>query len=132
MKSAILLALLVPAAASATPTGEFVARWQAASQVAKPASGTPNAGEILARPEIKALLEEFMSAAMNYRRQILDARAAGRPPRACPPKEFNVTTDAVLADIRALPPEWQSRDFADSLGATIDRRYPCTGKEAKR
>lgn len=127
MKFVILLAALVlPATASATPTGVFVARWAAASRVAKPAGSTATAEQTLATPELKALLDEFATVAGDYRRQVIEARAAGKPPRACPPKNVELTIDGVLAEIRRLPPAWQSRDFAESFGAVMDKRYPCT------
>lgn len=116
------LALLIPSAA-ATPTGEFVARWDAASRAS--AVADKSAIEVLATSELKALLDEFASVAGNYRQQILSARAAGKTPRACPPQSVDLTIDAVVADVRALPPEWQKRDFADSFAVVLDKRYPC-------
>ncbi|KTF67511.1 hypothetical protein ACNFJ7_05510 [Sphingomonas sp. HT-1] len=115
----------------ATPTGQFVARWQAASQAAKPAGSAVTAEQALATPELKALLDEFAAVAGAYRRQLLDARAAGKPPRACPPSQVDLTVDAVLAEVQTLPAAWQSREFADSFGAVMDKRYPCASLSAR-
>ena len=126
MRLAIMaVSILLPAVASATPTGQFVSRWQAASQAAKAAAKTTTAEQALASPELKTLMDEFAAVAGNYRRQILDARVAGRPPRACPPAEVDLTVESILAQIPKLPPVWQTRDFADSFGAIMDKRYPC-------
>ncbi|AJP72438.1 hypothetical protein [Sphingomonas hengshuiensis] len=125
MKAIMLLAaILAPASVSATPTDQFIARWEAASRAPKQPGVT--AEQALATPELKALVEEFFAVANEYRRQILEARAAGTPPRACPPKSLDLSIDTVLADIRSLPTTWQSRDFADSFGAALDKRYPCS------
>lgn len=126
MKTTFLaLTLTLPTAAAATQTGTFIALWDAASR-ARAVDGK-TAAQTLATPKLKALLDEFASVAGAYRQQILDARAAGKTPRACPPKSLDLTVDAVVADVRALPPAWQTRDFAESFGAALDKRYPCGG-----
>lgn len=121
----LVVSLVLPVTASATPTGEFIARWDAASR--KPKVEGKTAIETMATPEVLALVNEFGVVAGTYRDQILKARAAGQPPRACPPKEVDLTIDAVLAEVRALPVAWRSRDFAESFGAVMDKRYPCAG-----
>ena len=128
MKHAFALSalLIVSAPAAAMPTSAFISRWEAASHLSKDQAQGLTAAAVANRPEVKALFVEFSDAAQAYRRQILDARTAGRAPRACPPKDVNLTIDGVVADIRRLPADWQSRELSDSFGAAMDRRFPCS------
>jgi hypothetical protein len=122
------VALCVPVAALAMPAGEFVTRWQAASKVSMRAGLTPE--QIAASPELKTLFAEFSTAARNYRQQVLSARAAGTQPRACPPKDVNLSVDGVIADVEHLPAGWQSRELSDTFADAMDHRYPCTAGAA--
>lgn len=118
---AALSSLATPA--FAMPTAEFIARWHAASRISKASGLSPR--EVAALPEIKTLGSEFASAAYAYRQQILAARAAGRLPRACPPKDVDLSIDGIIADVERLPNGWQSRDLSDTLAQALDRRHPC-------
>ena len=126
-------ALAVPTAASAMPTAEFVERWNNASnaiaQAAEQSGGQMTAEQAMT-PEVRQLIEEFSAIGDSYRREIMDARAAGDIPRACPPKEVDLTINVVVAEAAALGPEWQSREFGESFAAVMDMRYPCAGSSS--
>ncbi|WP_174297284.1 hypothetical protein [Sphingomonas bacterium] len=123
--------LLSSASASAMPTSMFIARWQAASHVTQQEAQKATTSGIANSAEMQALIAEFSTAGSAYRQQILDARAAGRTPRACPPKDVNITVNDVIAEIARLPTSWQSRELSDSFGAAMDRRFPCPGPNSK-
>jgi hypothetical protein len=127
--SLFVVALCVPAAGTAMPTGEFITRWQAASRVSISTGLTPE--QIAASPELKALFAEFSTAARSYQQQVLSARTAGTQPRACPPKDVNLSVDGVIADLKRLPAGWQSSELSDTFAAAMDRRYPCTAGAAQ-
>lgn len=122
---AVLAVLAAAAPASAMPTSEFISRWQAASHLSRKPGQQLTAAEIADTPEIRLLFGEFSAVAHAYRQQIVDARAAGRQPRACPPKDVDLTIDGVIAEIGRLPGDWRSRDLTSSFGAAMDHRFPC-------
>lgn len=119
--------LLFPAAATAMPTGDFIARWKAASSISRAEAERLSKDRGNASPELQGLLAEFGSVAHQYQNQILSARASGTAARACPTGTVDLTVDGLVADLKRLPTEWQKRELADSFAEVMDRRYPCPG-----
>ncbi len=123
MKRAIVLLpmLFYPAICSATPTAEFVARWDALKKNA----GHASLQDIASRPEAKAYVREFGDAAMALKQKLAEAKNRNQPVDVCPPHEVKLDMEGVMADARQLPAAWQSRPFADSFAQIMKNRYPC-------
>ncbi len=114
----------LPTAAMAMPASQFILEWRAASK--GPVTDAPRSAEMAAAdPRLRRLAAEFSAALDRYRGELLDARAAGKPTRSCPPKEVSLTVDDMVAEIERLPTSWQHREFSDAFAKAMDTRYPC-------
>ena len=116
-----IAALLLPVAAQAAPAmtvNTFLAKvkaLQAQGMLAMTSSDLP-----LVRDEIKG-------DAAAYRAQIEADKAAGKPPRACPPPPGTAKIDAgtLLTEFGAIPPAKRGVSVKAAFYAMMDRRYPC-------
>lgn len=81
--------------------------------------------EVMRSDELALLSGLFARTAAAYRSEILEARTAGRQPRACLPEHGEMSGDGIVADIRSLPTAEQQADFAIVFGRLFDRKYPC-------
>ena len=118
--SVALVAAVLPVAAQAMTVETFLAKakaLQAQGMLAMTSSDLP-----LIRAEVK-------DAGAAYRAQIEADRAAGKPPRACPPPigQAKIDSTVVMAEFGAIPPAKRSISVKAAFYAMMDRRFACKG-----
>lgn len=116
---AALVALCIPAAASAMPVSTFLAKADALQ-----AKGV----RALFASDYKLLKNTIKADALALREERLAAKAAGRRPAYCPTGDGKLGSDDVLQAMRAVPAAQRARtDSRDALRAFFVRRHPCGG-----
>jgi len=117
---AACVATLVAGAAvaqSATTLDAFVAR----------ANRIPLNPAALLMPDTRRLQGEAQTAFTAVRREIADARAAGRTPPACPPERINLNPRQFLGFLNGIPQARRQRmTVTDGVRAWMASRYPCS------
>lgn len=80
----------------------------------------------LLRPDAHRLKGEAERAFANVRREIREARAAGRTPAACPGETINLNVEQLLAFLNGIPQARRQRmSVTDGIRAWMADRYPC-------
>ncbi len=78
------------------------------------------------RPDAHRLKGEAERAFDAVRREIRDARAAGRTPPACPPERINLNPRQLLDFLNGIPQaRRQTLSVTDGIRAWMSSRYPC-------
>lgn len=113
-----LALMLVPVAAQSMTVDEFLAKAAALKAKGMAAMMSPDLG--LVRDEVKA-------ASLAYRAEIDAARAAGKPPRACPPPKGKARIDAgtLIASFETIPPARRGMSVKAAFYSFMDKRFPC-------
>jgi hypothetical protein len=77
-------------------------------------------------PDAHRLKTEAERAFVTVRGEIRDARAAGRPPVACPPERVSLDPRQFLAFLNAIPQSRRQRmTVADGVREWLRARHPC-------
>jgi hypothetical protein len=77
--------------------------------------------------DIGKLKAEGAAAGNYYRARLQADRAAGRPPHSCPPKGSTVTSDQLIAHLRAYPAATRARtSMKIAIADYFAKTYPCT------
>lgn len=73
------------------------------------------------------LAAEILEPVAAYRKQLDDDRAAGRAPRACPPRgtEEKIDGATITAELEKIPDAERGMSMREAIFAYLDRRYPC-------
>ena len=116
--TAIAACLLVPVAAQAMTVETFLAKAKALKAQGMMAVTSPDLS--LVRSEVK-------DAATAYRADLETDKAAGKPPRACPPPVGQTKIDGkvMMTEFEAIPPARRKVSVKTAFYAMMDRRFPC-------
>ena len=114
----VLVLLILPAAAPAMTVAEFLSKAAALQTKGMSAMTSPDLG--LLRAEVQA-------AGESYRAEIEAAKAAGKPPRSCPPPKGQARVDSniLIASFQTSPPAKRSMSVKTAFYSFMDKRYPC-------
>jgi hypothetical protein len=78
------------------------------------------------RPDFHRLQGEAERAFEAVRREIREARTAGRAPPACPPERINLDARQFLGFLNGIPQTRRQRmTVTDGVRAWMASRYPC-------
>lgn len=118
--TATLLLLAAPSA-SAMSVAEFLARAHAL-QAQGPFAPLS--------PDMALLRREVMRIAAAYRADLAAARATGRTPHSCPPRDphFGMTATQLIAELERIPVARRSVSLKSALYAMMRRRFPCRAR----
>lgn len=122
MRRSILLGalalLILPVAAQAMTVDEFLAK--AAALQAK------GVGAMMS-PDLGLLRTEIRTAADSYRADVDSRKAAGKPPRSCPPPkgQAKVDSNTLIASFQTIPAGKRSMSVKTAFYSFMDKRYPC-------
>ena len=112
-----LVALCMPAAASAMPVGTFLTKAEALKAKGFTA---------LFASDFKLLQKTIEADGRALGDEGRAAKAAGRTPAFCPVGRIKLTSDEIIQAMRAVPAAQRPRtDTRDALRAYFARRYPC-------
>ena len=118
----VLIAVLALAAPAVAAPGDM----SVAAYLAKAESlrGQGMAG--LVSDDLGKLREEARGAGRAYRARLAADKAAGKPPRACPPAQIGLQPDQLLAHLRTYPVARRSRiTLNTAMAEWIEKTYPC-------
>lgn len=80
----------------------------------------------LLMPDTRRLQGEAQTAFTAVRREIAEARAAGRTPPACPPERISLNPREFLAFLNGIPQARRQRmSVTDGVRTWMASRYPC-------
>ncbi|HZE46717.1 MAG TPA: hypothetical protein VE087_07560 [Xanthobacteraceae bacterium] len=110
--------LLLPAAAQAMSVEQFLTKAHALQ------AGGPAAA---ASPDLALVRDEIKSSAVAYRADIEADRAAGKPPRSCPPPRGQAKIDSktLVASFETIPAANRDMSVKTAFYAFMDKRYSC-------
>lgn len=78
------------------------------------------------RPDFHRLQREAERSFETVRREVREARAAGRTPPACPPERINLDAREFLGFLNGIPQTRRQRmTVTDGVRAWMASRYPC-------
>ncbi|HEX8381998.1 MAG TPA: hypothetical protein VF592_01345 [Sphingomonas sp.] len=113
--AAMALGLAAPVQAAMT-VGEFIAKANALS-----AKG-PMA---LFSSDLGLLKREMTGVARQLKAEGAQRRAAGLPPRACPPKGAKMGPAELMSAMNAIPPAERGMSLKDGFVRAMSARFPC-------
>jgi len=119
VRFAPLLLLALPAAVSAQsmPVSTFLAKAEALQKKGPLA---------LLSSDIGVLKREVGAAIVSLRSERLAAAAAGHKPAYCPPGKSSMSSNELLAAMRAIPAADRPKtDVRFALKAMLIKKYPC-------
>jgi hypothetical protein len=109
------LGLAVPAQAAMT-VGQFIAK----------ANGLKSKGPIaLFSSDLGLLKREMTGVAQQLKMEGEQRRAAGLPPRACPPKGVKMGPTELMSAMNAIPPAKRGISLKDGFIRAMATRFPC-------
>ena len=81
----------------------------------------------LGSSDLKLLRNQMITVATDYRRDIEDARATGKPPHSCPPPKgkSKLGSNELLAEFERIPPARRGVSTKAAFYDMMKRRYPC-------
>lgn len=77
--------------------------------------------------DLKLLRGHMLSVATDYRRDIDNARAAGKPPHSCPPPKgkTRMGSNELLTEFEKIPSAQRGISTRTAFYDMMKRRYPC-------
>ena len=112
---AALLGLAAPAGAAMT-VGEFLAK----------ANGLRSKGPMAVfSGDLGLLRREMTGVAQQLKAEGEQRRAAGLPPRACPPKGVKMGPTELMSAMNAIPPAERGISLKDGFVRAMATRFPC-------
>lgn len=75
--------------------------------------------------DLKPVMNEAKGAFQQLKLEGEQRKAAGLPPRACPPKGTKMSSDEFLAMLSAIPPAERGMSLKDGLARAMATRFPC-------
>ena len=115
LTAALALGLAAPAQAAMT-LGEFLTKANALQ--------AKGAMALFSR-DLKPVMDEMKTAFATLRVEGERRKAAGLPPRACPPAGTKLGTKELLAMLNAVPPADRMVSVKDGLLRAMTTRFPC-------
>lgn len=113
--AAVLLGLAAPAGAAMT-VGEFLAK----------ANGLRSKRPLGAfSGDLGMLRREMTGVAQQLKAEGEQRRAAGLPPRACPPKGVKMGPTELMSAMNAIPPAERGISLKDGFVRAMATRFPC-------
>lgn len=75
--------------------------------------------------DLKPVMNEMRSSFDQLKVEGERRKAAGLPPRACPPKDTKLDSKQLLAMLNAIPPAERGISVKDGLLRAMSQRFPC-------
>lgn len=75
--------------------------------------------------DLKPVMNETRSAFQQLKAEGERRKAAGLPPRACPPAGTKLGSDDLLAMLNAIPSAERGMSLKDGLVRAMSARFPC-------
>ncbi len=76
--------------------------------------------------DLKPIMSEMKRVVGQYKVDLAQDRAAGRPPRSCPPKgKYSVKPDEFLSALRAIPANQRGIDMVEAFHRYMAAKHPC-------
>jgi hypothetical protein len=114
--AAMLIALPTLAKAAPMSVAEFVSRADGLQKM--------GAAALLSR-DLGVLKDEIVRSAGALRQDQAAAERAGRKPRTCLPAKAKITSQEIIAHMKAIPPERRGQSVEDALRVLVSGKYPC-------
>ncbi len=114
--AALLIALPTLAQAAPMSVAEFVSRADGLQKM--------GAAALLSR-DLGVLKDEIVRSAAALRQDQAAAERAGRKPRTCLPAKAKITSQEIIAHMKAIPPERRGQSVEDALRVLVSGKYPC-------